>query len=354
MEAAPLPPLPMADVADCPARIDANGYLKEDNLVSSYALSWVQPSISSPDRPDDALVQYSQVIITTETARLSGAVGEFVYISPGEDGPVEIGKIISLFDAGPDEENAMMFEVQWLFRKEHMKGAFARSMHNRELLLSTSEPDKNYIDAIEWKVSVLLHVDAESAGAQLELPHTFFCNRMYDPAAKKIVPLPPSPPSAPPTPVQPSVDVPLSATVPVRAPVPKASDPAPTPASSAAASEHECSAASTDTISSAVPATAPVMATPATPSLAAAPSVSNPDAAPVGAEPKTKRRVTVLYSDFLSLKEEVQSLRSLVATHNDKLENRLTLLESKVVCPSSSASSAGSVPSSQSLPSTSS
>eukprot|EP00965_Chrysotila_dentata_P260966 6214097-Pleurochrysis_carterae.AAC.1 len=382
MAAAPSQPLPMADVADCPTRINGDGYLKEDNQVSSYALSWVQPSISGPDRPDDDLIKYSQVIITTKTARLTVGVGDCVYVTVGKDGPAEIGKVISLYDAGPDEENAKMFEVQWFWRKEHFRtrSAFARSMHQRELLLGTDEPDQNYIDSIEWlaglqhgrKVNVLFYKDEESAAAELNKPHTFFCNKLYNPKKADTEPLEPPVPSAPPTHAL-SAAAQLSGASSQSAGVSMPEHPQPaTPSAAPAHSTEEGPSApslptdingtfavpavptAASSSHSSIPPGAPVVTTPAVPSSPVdAPSVAHADAAPASAESRPKRRVTVSYSDFLALKEEVSSLRSLVAAQK-KLEDRLALLESMVVCPSSSASSACSVPSSQSHSSSSS
>eukprot|EP00965_Chrysotila_dentata_P173613 5731555-Pleurochrysis_carterae.AAC.1 len=135
MEADDPPLLPLGCVADCPARIDANGYMIGSIESESYALSWVQPSVSDLD---EDIQQYSQVVISTETRRLLIGLGEFVYITPSKTGrPAEIGQIETLFDAGADEDNAMMCTVRWLYRKEHVKGGAARSMHQREVLYST-------------------------------------------------------------------------------------------------------------------------------------------------------------------------------------------------------------------------
>eukprot|EP00965_Chrysotila_dentata_P150899 4986246-Pleurochrysis_carterae.AAC.2 len=110
MAAVGSPPQPTVDVGDCPPLIDANGILVGDVDGQAYSPTWVQPSVPGED-PD--ISYYSQVVINTRTASLTLSVG------------------------GAEEDNAMMFDVHWLYRKERVKGGAARSMHHREVLYST-------------------------------------------------------------------------------------------------------------------------------------------------------------------------------------------------------------------------
>eukprot|EP00965_Chrysotila_dentata_P060638 2009244-Pleurochrysis_carterae.AAC.2 len=63
-ETTPLPDF----VASCPARIDANGYLVDEDDEVSYHLTWVQPSISDPSAYKQ---YYEQVVISTGTTKVT-------------------------------------------------------------------------------------------------------------------------------------------------------------------------------------------------------------------------------------------------------------------------------------------
>eukprot|EP00965_Chrysotila_dentata_P187001 6171859-Pleurochrysis_carterae.AAC.1 len=390
----------LGGVSDCPTRIDGNGYLTEDFLGSTYGLAWVQPPISSVT---DDTYKYSSVVISTKTVSVTVSLNDFVYVTPDRDGPVEIGQVISLYDAGPDEDNAMYFSVRWLYRKEHIEEDEpdpadenpAAPMKDRELLYST-HIDECAVEAIEWyarhtlakhalhskhpvatwhgltvflaacvirKVNVLLYQDEKQAGNQIEQPHTFFCYRAYDTKTEKITALkPPARPTQ--STAQPRRSVssraaPARATVPAPALQPLPSSDARCAAPSPGDAHTELTEAFADVPASCVLGAETTSAPPCSAPLPTAGGArvaahhSTDSSEEADGKRRRKSTLSVSYDDFAALETQVQELRTQLAlqAHLVKqligVDMRVARLEEMTQC----ASSAGSGSSVRSLPS---
>eukprot|EP00965_Chrysotila_dentata_P260628 6213977-Pleurochrysis_carterae.AAC.1 len=182
-------------------RYNEVGRLLTPDLGSILPTEWIGDA-----RTVDGEHHYDAVLIGWEgSAQFKVAIGDCVYLSPDSNakGWCEVGQVKDLYLAvDGDFIGEKVCVVRWLYRKSGVKGVSARSVHQRELLISPVAEDVNLVESIEGLVKVLFYTNREEASTRIQEPNTFFCCRTYDADEQAIddLQLPPSPPPPPPPP----------------------------------------------------------------------------------------------------------------------------------------------------------
>uniref|UniRef100_A0A7S4B9I2 BAH domain-containing protein n=1 Tax=Chrysotila carterae TaxID=13221 RepID=A0A7S4B9I2_CHRCT len=160
------------------SRYDDDGRLvmEEENII--LPTEWIGAS-----RKVLGINHYDAVLIGLDgSAQYTARIGDCVFLMPDEDAKpwCEIGLVKELYLAQTgDLAGEKVAKVRWLYRKSQVRDVTAKKMHDRELCYGMHE-DENLVESIEGLANVLFYTNRAEAGLRIEEPHTFFCHQTVD------------------------------------------------------------------------------------------------------------------------------------------------------------------------------